>query len=113
MIGLLVGGICPNQGKKIFVKHFLFAIRQIFEAHKDVIQLIVCQINAQIFELGAQRGAAGVFAHDQVGFAQSNIFRPHDLKGLGIFQHAILVNPALMGKGIFSDDGFIKLHRKA
>ena len=54
-----------------------------------------------------------MFAHDQVGFAQSYIFGTHNLKGLGIFQHSVLVNAALMSKGIFTDDGFVKLHRKA
>ena len=54
-----------------------------------------------------------MFAHDDVGFGQAHVLGAHDLKGFGVFQHAVLVDAAFVGKGVLADDGLVELHRKA
>ena len=54
-----------------------------------------------------------MLAHDDIGFAEADILGPHDLEGLGIFQHPVLVDARFMGKGVFADDRFVKLYREA
>ena len=57
--------------------------------------------------------ATRVLAHDQVGAPLPHILRAHDLVGLGILEHAVLVNAGLVGKGVLADDGLVVLDRKA
>ena len=54
-----------------------------------------------------------MLAHDKIGGALANIFRAHDLIGLGVLQHAILMDAAFMRKGILADNCFIVLDWEA
>ena len=54
-----------------------------------------------------------MFAHRQRRARQAHIFGTHHFECLAIFQHAVLVDAAFMGKGVLADDGLIELHRKA
>ena len=54
-----------------------------------------------------------MLAHDQVGAALPHVLGAHDLVGLGVLEHAVLVDAALVGEGVLADDGLVVLHRKA
>ena len=41
------------------------------------------------------------------------ILGPHDLVGLGVLQHAVLVDAALVGEGVHADDRLVRLHLEA
>ena len=42
-----------------------------------------------------------------------DILGAHDLVGLDILQHAVLVDAAFMAEGVLADDGLVVLDRKA
>ena len=50
-----------------------------------------------------------MLAHDQRGFLQADALRRHDLEGLGMLEHAVLMNAALMREGIPPDDRLVVL----
>ena len=81
-----------HQRNDIVVKDFFFAVGQFFEAHKEIFQLVVANLVAQLRELVAQRRTARVFAQRQRGARQTHIFGAHDFKGFFVLQHAILVD---------------------
>ena len=56
--------------------------------------------------------AARMLAHHQRGLADADARRRHDLVGLRIFQHAVLMDAALMREGVAADDRLIVLHRR-
>ena len=97
----------------VVVKHLFLAVSQLFEAHKDVLELVVTHFKAELLQLVAQGGAAGVFPQRQGGAGEAHVFGAHDLEGLFVLQHAVLVDAAFMGKGVFADDGLVELHREA
>ena len=53
-----------------------------------------------------------MLAHHQRGRLHADIFGTHDLVGLGVFQHAVLVNPGFMGKRIGADNRLVELNRE-
>jgi hypothetical protein len=54
-----------------------------------------------------------MLAQHQVRLGQADILGPHDLEGLGVLEHAVLVDAALMREGVLADDGLVELHREA
>ena len=107
------GGAGLHQRNQVFVVDFFLAISERFEPYEYVFQFIIGQLKSQISKFGAQRSAARVFAHDDVCLGQTHICGAHDLKSLGVFQHAILVDARLMRKRVFANDCFVRLHHKA
>jgi hypothetical protein len=56
--------------------------------------------------------AAGVLAHHQRGLLHADGLRRHDLVGLGVLEHAVLVDAGLVGEGVAADDRLVELHRE-
>ena len=56
--------------------------------------------------------AARMFAHDQRCLLHADTFGRHDLVGLRILQHAVLMDAALMRKSIPANNGLVILHRE-
>ena len=48
-----------------------------------------------------------MFAEDEIIRGHADIFGFHDFIGLAVGQNPVLMNAALMGEGIFTDNGFI------
>ena len=57
--------------------------------------------------------AARQLAQHQRGGVHADILGPHDLVGLDVLQHAVLVDAAFMREGVLADDGLVVLHREA
>ena len=53
-----------------------------------------------------------MLAHDQRGLRDADALRRHDLVGLRVLQHAVLVDAALMREGVPADDRLVVLHRE-
>ena len=102
-----------HEGDEILVEHLFFAVGEILEPDKDILELVIAQLVAQIIELGPQRGAARVFAQGQRAFGKADIGRAHNLERFGVFEHAVLVDAAFVGEGVFADDRLVILHGKA
>ena len=104
--------ILTDQRDQVVVVNLFFPVSEVFESDKHIVQLIIGQLEPQIFQLGPQRGTSRMFAHHQIGFGQPHVGRAHDLKGFGVFQHTILMNAGFVGKGVLADNRLVKLHRK-
>ena len=102
-----------DQRKDVIVKNLFLAVCQILEPYEDVFELIVAHIHAKVFQLGAQSGAARMLAQRQGGACNTHIFGAHDFERFCVLEHSVLMNTAFMRKGIFADNGFVELHRKA
>ena len=90
-----------------------FLVGEVLEPAERLVERVLTEIVAQRPQLFAERVAAGVLAHHQVRAALPDILGPHDLVGLGVLQHAVLMDAGLVGEGVLADDGFVELHRKA
>ena len=58
-----------------------------------------------------ERMPSRMFPQNQFGLGHTHIFRAHDFVGTALLQHAVLMNPSLMGKGILADNRFVSLNR--
>ena len=101
-----------DQGDDIGVIDMLLAVGQILEAYERFLEGIVAQLVAQFLQLVLEGGAAGMLAHDQGRFLDADAGRGHDFVGLGILQHAVLVDAAFMREGILANDRLVVLHRE-
>jgi len=87
---------------------------EVLEADKGVLEGILADIAiAQLFELVAERRPARVLAEHEVGLLPAHALRRHDLVGLGVLEHAILMDAGLVSEGVGANDGLVRLHREA
>ena len=56
---------------------------------------------------------AAVLAEHQLAFGDADAVRVHDLVGLAVLQHAVLVDARLVREGVAPDDRLVGLHRIA
>ncbi len=96
----------------VLVVDVLLAVGQRLEAHEGVFELIAGEVIAQFLELVHEGVAAGMLAHDQRGLLHADALGHHDLVGLGMLEHAVLVDAALVREGVAADDRLVVLHRK-
>ena len=68
---------------------------------------------AEVDEPLLQRVAAGVLAEDQLALREPDLLRPHDLVGLAVLEHAVLVDAGLVREGVLADDRLVPLHVQA
>ncbi len=113
MFGRLVGQRIGDQRLQVFVEDFMLLVRQLLEAGKGSVQLVAFQCDAQLLQARTERGATGVLAHDHLVGVPAHRLGGHDLVGLAMLEHAVLVDTRLVGEGIGADDGLVRLHRKA
>ena len=90
----------------------LLLVGERLEAVEGVVQRVVAELVTQFFELLAEGVTARMLAHDERSLRHADIFRAHDLVGLRMLEHAVLMDAALMRERIPADDGLIVLHRK-
>ncbi|MPL94951.1 hypothetical protein SDC9_41114 [bioreactor metagenome] len=113
VVVLGIGSAVRHQRDQILVIDLLLAVGERLEPHEDVVELVLGQIEAQILQLGAQRGAARMLAHRDVGLGDADIGGLHDLEGLDVLQHAVLMDARLVQEGVLADDRLVELHREA
>ena len=83
---------------RVLVKDLFLFVGHFLEAGEEVVDIRIGKIVAQTFHLFTEGVAAGVFAQDQVAFVNADILGPHDFIGAGFLEHAVLMDPGLMGK---------------
>jgi hypothetical protein len=100
------------QRVDVLVVDVLLAVGRRLEAHEGVFEPVAGDFVAEILELVDEGVAAGVLAHDQGGLLHADAFRRHDLVGLGVLEHAVLMDAGLVGEGVAADDRLVVLHRE-
>ena len=107
-----VRDLLVHQRLDILVVDLLLLVGQRLEAHEGVLELVVGQLIAELLQLVHEGMAAGMLAHDQRGLFHADAFRRHDLVGLRVLEHAVLMDAALMREGVTADDRLVVLHRE-
>ncbi len=74
---------------------------------EDFLQLCVCDFVAQGLQPLPKGVLTGVLAQNHGILGNPNVGRGHNLIGGGVGQDAMLVNAALMGKGVGAHNGFV------
>ena len=101
-----------DKGFDILVIDVLLAVGERLEAVEGVFHRVVAEIVAEFLQLRFEGGAARVLAHHKRRLTDADRLRRHDLVGLGVLQHAILMDAALVREGIPADDRLVVLHGK-
>ena len=102
-----------DQGHDVLVEDLLLLVGQGLEADEGIVERIVADVVAQLLQLLLEGMPAGMLAHDEVGAEEADILGPHDLVGLGVLEHAVLVDAALMGEGVRTHDRLVGLDLEA
>ena len=110
---IAVRDLVVDQSDDVLIEHVALAVAQFLETLERVVQRIVSKRVAQFFELLLECVTARELAHHQARRALAHIFRTHDFVRLGVLQHAVLVDAALVTEGVLADDGLVELHREA
>ena len=78
-----------------------------------LLQILRRETVPQLLQAVAQGVAPGPGREHDLGFVQAHVLGNHDFKGSALLQHAILVNPRAVGKGIGADHGLVGRHPNA
>ena len=84
-------------------------VGQALEALKGLVQFGLAQRIAQLVESRLERVAARVLAQHQPALRHADRLRPHDLVGLLVLEHAVLMDAGFVRKGVRADDGLVRL----
>ena len=86
-----------------------FLSARVLKRSNRLVDLCFVQVVAQVLQARLEGVPAGVLAQHQPRLADADHLGPHDLVGLLVLEHAVLVDAGLVGKGIRADDGLIGL----
>ncbi len=110
---LLASHLVVDESDDVFIENMLLLVGQILEALEGVVERVLLEDVAQRFQLVAECVAARQLAQHERGRGYAHILGLHDLVGLAVLQHAILVDARLVREGVLADDGLVVLHREA
>ncbi len=103
-------GHCQHQGFQIGVVDFLFLVCQRLERSEHLVGLGVVERIAHARQPVFQGVAAAVLAEHQFRLGDADILGMHDLVGLAMLEHAVLVDAGLVREGVVADDCLVALH---
>ena len=78
-----------------------------------LVERVALDLEAELRQRVAQRVAARVLAEHDLVRLEPDLGRVHDLVGRALLEHAVLVDPGLVGEGVAPDDRLVGLHRVA
>lgn len=107
-------GILPERDRvQVLVVHLALAVGQRLEAREDRIERGLVGRVAEHGQALAQRGAARVLAQHEARVGNAHVLRPHDLVGVAVPEHAVLVDARLVGERVVAHDRLVALHALA
>jgi hypothetical protein len=110
---LRLRAVVVHQGLQVLVEDLVLLVGQRLETGEGAVELLLgLDDHPELLQARAEGVAAGVLAHHQLVGRPAHVFGPHDLVGFAVLEHAILVDARLVGEGIGTDDGLVRLHRK-
>src|SRR3546814_14474215 len=102
-----------HQGFEIGVEYLALLLGQCLESGEDRVQPRLVQREADRLQAIGERGAAAVAAQHHLRLDPADVFRPHDLVGPAVLEHAVLVDPGLVGDRVLADHRLVALYRHA
>ena len=109
MPGVDVAAHARDDGREVAVADRLLAVGVRDDGAVDLIELLALERDAELFAAALHGVAAGVLAENERRLRHADVFRPHDLVGPAILEHAVLVDPGLVREGVAADDGLVRL----
>ena len=93
-------------------KTCLLLVGEFLEALERVLEGGVGEFVAELRQLVAEGVAARQLAQHQRGLLHADILGTHDLVGLDVLQHAVLMDAGFVAEGVLADDRLVVLHRE-
>ena len=101
-----------DQCLDVLVVDVLLAVGERLESDESILELVAGELIAHLLQLVHEGVATGMLAHDQRGLLHSHALRPHDLVGLRMLEHAVLVDAGFVRERVAADDCLVVLHRE-
>src|SRR4051812_32110310 len=95
---------------QVHVVDFLAPVREVLELGERAIELLRVDLVPQVLEPLAQHVASAVLSEDQARRGEADVLGAHDLVGLGVLEHAVLVDSGLVGERVLAYYGLVALH---
>ena len=102
-----------DEGQEVRVGDLLLHVGQRDRLAVDEVQGVARDVVAEVAQLLLEALAAGQLADRQLAAGEPDRLRGHDLVGERVLDHAVLVDPALVGEGVGAHDGLVGLDREA
>ena len=109
--GLRHGGdVAFDQCGKVIIINKFFLITDFLKLVENRTDFFGIHLEAEVFQAQGHCSTTAMLGKWQLGLAPAHVLGVHNFVGLTFFQDAVLMNPARMGKGIFSYNGLAALH---
>ena len=103
-----------NDRVQVLVEHFAFLVGELLEfGERDVDRILAAEIDAELTQARLECVASGKLAEHELVRVPAHILRAHDLVRFAVLDHAVLMDPGFVRKGIRADDRLVGLHRKS
>ena len=101
-----------DQRVQVLVEDLALLVGELLEARERGIErVLVGQVDAELGEPRLERVAPGELAEHQLVGAPADVLGAHDLVGLAVLEHAVLVDARLVRERVGADDRLVRLHR--
>ena len=102
--------IGSRQHQHIGIAHLLLLVSQLQELLIDLVEFLVFQIHTVHVQTMFQGSPSATGRQQDAIIIDTHILRVHNLIGMYILQHTILMDATGMGKGITTDNGLVGLY---
>src|SRR5690606_17294920 len=109
----LAADATADQPLQVVVLDHALLLAQVLELREHLVELFVLHGVAQRAQAVADRGAAAVAAQHHLGVRPADVGGVHDLVGVAIAQHAVLVDAGFVRERVLAHDRLVALHRHA
>ena len=101
-----------HDGLEVLVEDGLLGVGEILEAPEGRSKLLALELEAELGERLAEGVAPRVLAEHQLVRGPADRLGRHDLVGDRRLEHAVLVDPGLVGEGVVAHDRLVGLHHE-
>ena len=102
-----------DERQQVRVRDFLLRVGEGDRLAVDHVERLAVEVVAQLAELALEALPAGQLADRQLAAGEPDRLGRHDLVGQRVLDHAVLVDPRLVGERVAADDRLVRLDREA
>jgi len=97
---------------EVAVEYFALAVGERLEAREHVVDLGVVELMAEVGQPFTQRVPAGMLAEHELCARETDVLRTHDLVGLAMLEHAVLMDAGFVRERVVADDRLVARNRR-
>ncbi len=105
-------GALLHERSQVRVGDLLLRVGQGDRLAVDLVERLAFDLVAEVLELLLEAAPPGQLADRQLAARQPDRLRGHDLVGQRVLDHAVLVDPGLVGERVAADDRLVRLDRE-